>query len=184
MIFKSKFKPELCLGKDPARPQLEHCYLDTANGAQRLVATDGIRMIVVRVAPEPGDTAGRVTTDALQSARTVAKKTRNEQATIALNGTQKTDAAEFVRPDDKKFPFPPVDAVLVDAPTKGQADTLTIGLNAQLLHEIAKALGAKNGEIEITLRPGADRVPLRITDPYEPDAFAVLMPMRVKPVKP
>jgi len=189
--INSKYKLDTIASKDTTREHFCDPYLDAE--AEKLVATDGHRLIVVPVELE-ADTSGFIARDVLAEGRKLAKKAR--LAEVVLEGKQKlSNGAVF--PTNQERHFPPWRAAVPDF-QPGDKGTLTVGLDVRYLKELADALGCKDGAVVITIRlppKGADaldpilvqalapREKTTLTDYRDPDAFAVLMPMRVTGLK-
>jgi len=148
-------------------------------------------LVVVPVKPEEHDKTGPVSSEAIKAARKILGN-KGETVEFSANG-------EIKLPGGTIFPrvvgghFPPIDAVI---PTykQGSDGTLTIGLDAKYLLELAKALGADKSRptvhltIQLPTRDKAGVCSNEVLDPYVvtvgpsklDGAFGVLMPCRVK----
>ena len=177
MRVDSKYKVELaaCDPKD-LRTNLEHAHFDAEKG--RLSATNG-RVLAVVPATNENDHSGPVTTAALQSARKAAGKSGS--ATIGLIGHQVTAGASFERPQGIQFPA--IDQVI---PKHGSDDNVVrIGLDANLLLDLAKAIGAtrnKQSHVQLTIKiekgTTVDAILVNHASGHD-EAFGVIMPVRV-----
>ena len=197
MNVDRKYNPELCVSKDETREPIVRLNIVTNHkgiDGPAMVATDGQKLVVVPVELEPDDVPGTLRTDAMKHARRAAPKGKGER-TIPLHMRLSNDRVRFA--DDSDFPrtcktynpdrpFPNSSLVVPDA----KPGSITVGINANYLHEISKAIGAKSGVVCLTIVP--DETPdvsgmVTTTRPIivresinrsDLPAFAVLMPAR------
>lgn len=172
-ISKSN-KVELIASRDECRPHLLHTHLDVEK--KRLCATDGHRLVILPVVVEDGDVSGAVSTEAIKAARK-GPEARGGGGEIVIGANGKLAIAggpSYPRPSEVDCKFPPVDRVVPDA----KNHTVTIGLNAKYLWELAQALGTV--EIHIAINPDEELSPIRVTkNGNESDGIGVLMPCKV-----
>jgi hypothetical protein len=137
MKIDTKYETERLVSKDPTHLHLQNLHYDLQK--QRLVVTNGHALAMVPVTPDEGDASGWVSIDALKAARKAAGG--RSEAEIHANGSLAiSDGVTFPRPNVETA-FPPYEQVVPDY-RQGSPGTVTIGLNAALLLELAKALGA------------------------------------------
>ena len=186
-------KIELASGKDAYRPALCNPFLTIGKNREKyralrhenipalqaweqcnvaeLVATNGHILALHPVQIDPGDVTGEVTIEALQAAR------KAKQDHLLCNGSMDVPGgAKFPRMDH--ITFPDYQKVIPD-----HNETLQIGINPELLFNLAKALGWKKGTgvmIEFKgKKSGIDpNGAMRVTAANNPEAIGVLMPMR------
>ncbi len=174
MQLDKSLKIEGIVSSDVSRPHISAMHLDAAKRV--LVATNGHMLASVPVTVDTDDHAGPVTVEALKAARKSAGK---GDPILLVNGAQQIPGgASFPRPSG--FTFPPYEAILPKY-KRGDDGTLTIGLNASYLRALADAIGAKDGNIAITINlkdPAHD--PFVVTCDADPRAIGVLMPVRLK----
>ncbi len=154
------------IAADSIRPAIAHPFLE----GDKLIATDGRRLVVLPVEREEGDADGRVTEAALKAARRIARK--NEPAQIKAGGCFAfADGSTLPRPSEEDFGrFPNYKQVM---PAEGQHPHF-VTVNAKFIWEISQALGADSIKIAIK-----DEVsPVLVTSQQAPGAIAVLMPIR------
>lgn len=138
MKIDTRYETERLVSKDATRPHLHNLHYDKGN--QKLVATNGHAMAVVPVVPSDDDVAGWVTPDAMRAARKAAGKMSSGE--IHANGALAVkDGPTFPRPGALGVGFPPYEAV-IPGYRQGDAGTVTVGIDAALLLELAKTLGA------------------------------------------
>jgi hypothetical protein len=112
----------------------------------RLVASNGKVIAVVDVQLDHGDESGPVSVEALKAAR-ANHRPRSEDPQVLCRATnlktfgppKASGPSEFSRP---KTVFPPYKGVIPDC-SPGDPGTITVGLDAQLLIDLARALGAE-----------------------------------------
>ena len=118
------------------REQLSEPYLDVEN--KRLVATDGKILTAIKVEVEPDDVSGYISKDALEAARKIARKDREDTIEIRANGSlELKNGDKLNRPD--LGTFPDIDNILNMLETD-PAKTIRLGINAKLLLDLAKSL--------------------------------------------
>lgn len=173
MKTKREYKPELCVSKDFARPNLQHVFLDTNN--KKLVATDGQRMCILPCSTEETDTSGHIPSEALKEARKSAKAYKNPDLTISANGSAQVENNSYARPD--KGPFPPWQRVEPKF-KEGDKGTTSICLNANLLASLTEALGSKSGIVTLTFQDPEELGPILVNPSGDQEAYGVLMPCK------
>jgi DNA polymerase III sliding clamp (beta) subunit (PCNA family) len=177
--LSKEYKPEKCVFKQSGR-NISHMYLD--QDKERLVATDGHKMVVVQCIADPTGISGLISVDAIKHARTQAKG-KNASVEIECGESLETKGAKHDRPEGG---FPPYEQVI----PKFEGPTFKVAINAKYLLEIAQALASTNNQVEL-------EIPVDPKDPsrndlsgiriraHETDAkgdlhsFGVLMPVRV-----
>lgn len=178
MKIPSNYKPELCASRDETRPAINGCQLI----GNRIVATDGRRLVSIPVETEDGDTDGKIPVNVLVSARAQAKRNKRRgdsgDASISANGKLKFKS-EFglIEVDRESVNYPNITQVIPK--TYGAH---SISLNVELLYGVAKALGSDN----ITIAFDGRDLPLIVTGEngnasakFTESAFAILMPVRL-----
>lgn len=191
MKIDRKYQPELAVSADPTRPNLANLHLDVET--KRLVATNGHVLAVVPVteldsAPGPvaKDTTGYVAPAVLKQARKVTPKAFDVAVVSAARDHVFVDGSTMPRTDASGAKFPPWQQV-VPSYKRGDAGTITIGISAKYLLDMAKAIGAdakKNYQVAVTIAlpaKGAKEVlaPYVVTVSNDAEAFAVIMPCRL-----
>ena len=129
-------KIESAVDPKDMREQLSEPYLDVEN--KRLVATDGKILTAIKVEVEPDDVSGYISKDALEAARKIARKDREDTIEIRANGSlELKNGDKLNRPD--LGTFPDIDNILNMLETD-PAKTIRLGINAKLLLDLAKSL--------------------------------------------
>lgn len=175
MYVDPKFKLDKIVSQDPTRPNLNSPYLDVDK--KRLVATNGYCLVMVPVEEVDQDTKGMIPLDALRAAGK--GRMRSE---IVANGDVKVLGVSYPRPQDK---FPPIGHVLPRFKEGAEGTITTIGVDAQYIADLAKAMNAKQVKITINIDPENPRLAVEtdpmLVEPIHPNgATGVLMPCRVK----
>lgn len=160
MKIDPRYKPELCASKDESRFNIMSPWLDPE--AKAVLATDGIKLVVCPAEEVDGE------------ARSVGV------AQLAL--ARHPDCAPM-----GPMTFPKWREVV---PTwkEGDPGTVTIGLNAAFLRDIARALGARRNMVRITVSLEAmerqEVILVRALDASEDGdgAYGLLMPCRLASV--
>ena len=185
MKLNRNMKIENIVSNNKTRGAISNVYLH----GEKLIATDGIMMVVATVEKDEGDVDGMVPVAAITEARRIAGK--NDPVVISLNGKAKlVNGAEYDRPDGQ---FPQWTKVAQKHPTASR--TMRVGLDPEKLLAIAKALnnGQQLGKtpylyLEISEETTAAGktflhpiVVKRSTDANgcAADDYAVLMPVRI-----
>jgi hypothetical protein len=142
MKINERYQIDKAVSDDHTRPALMQCHLDREKA--RLVACDGKIMAVVPVTDldgSPGDcpkdSSGPVSVDALKAARRL-----KSPYGLVLGASGKhslANGATMPRPNDLPS-YPPYEQVL-PGHRMGSPDTITICINAELLLDLAKAIG-------------------------------------------
>jgi hypothetical protein len=170
------YKPEACATKDKDRTNLRDPYLDVE--AEKIVATDGHRMVAIPVEVEHGDVSGYIARDFLKLGRK--KSPKGEPVHI--------ENRSVLRPFDIEWP-PDQDHVgdtfpdwrkVVPAWNEKSPGAVTIGLNAHLLKGISDALGG-DGIVALTfMLEQRDSAPFLVRAlGGDPEEIGLLMPCRV-----
>ncbi len=191
MKIDKAYKPELVVSQDKTRLHLTQVHLDVAGA--RVIATDGIALVVCPVEPSDSDVSGSVPVAAIKRARKLCKQVRSRSAdgkrwehttqpcTLDLSDTAKvtlSDTRTLPRPVLDKFPK--TDHVI---PDYGQYDTslVRVKLNAYKLWQLAAAMGVDGGVMLTFPAPTKNAVlaSIKVT-PVDDDnrAHGVLMPIR------
>lgn len=142
--------PRVCriegvVGEDFARLGIANAELEVDR--RRLVATNGKVIALVEVHVDDGDVSGPVSLEALKAARANIRP-RSAYPHILCGATiLKTHGPpQSGMPLDLPRPttvFPPYNAVVPEC-NPGDPGTITVGLDAQLLLDLARALGAED----------------------------------------
>lgn len=191
-------KPSRSVSKDDARPMLTSAELvcidegekkDPASAKWELQTTDSYQLVrlpvTVHMDEGPELTPGPISSDALKAIE------KPGAGAFYANGSIEVLSADFGGKLGQTFArepragsFPNVDQLMPDAP----ANELTLCFDPRKLEQVVKALGAggtsKNGRpITITIdlanvQAGRHLRPLVIRAAHEPEAVALLMPVR------
>ncbi len=157
------YRPELCASADPNRRNISMPYLDVERG--KVVATSGHHLVVVPAIVELGDKATHLLPVDLDLAR------HGPKAEVEQHDRNAGVFPDWTMLIPKSKPFGP--------------GLISIGLNAEYLLQIARALGTNHTQVVITFDPAPEQAmdPLLVTahettDPTT-DAFGILMPLRL-----
>ena len=165
MIVDKKYKIEKAVSTDGTRYVLNHVYLDVEK--KRAVATTGRILAVVPCDIADDDVTGMIPVDAIKAAR----KVKGLNIVVGANGNCETlNGQTFKRPDGT---FPKYEGVI----PKHASGGIKISLNAKFLYQLAQATG--DDEVILDIQDAGSAV---IVTPYhrEPNAFGVIMPIRIK----
>lgn len=184
------YAPEKVSSKDKNRPQLAHPYLDVDAG--KVVATNGHSLVAVPVDVDGHDVSGYLAGELLKIARRTCGKDVVE--------AEIRDRTRIV-PHDIEWPcntttgctFPDWRKVLPSF-KPGDPGTVTVGVDARLLRQIADALGGEGG-VTMTFRLDSVNADKGVSDEgvvLEPQIIVrsrfgrdgevgVLMPLRLDP---
>lgn len=146
-------KVSAATSSDDTRPALTCAYYDPAAG--ELHATDSYIAVRMPVSPDPGDTEGWISTDALERSR------KRDAGAISSNGANNVYTALM---NDQPADYDAVERLTVasyprpDAGTPPKLEQLwpedrdgfTVGLNAGFLKRLADALGSSDGVVHLT----------------------------------
>lgn len=139
VTFDKAKDPSRCTGSGD-RYSIDGCSVVEHRGKHYIAATDGKMLSMVACEVEAYDHPGGVYPS--QAFATARKQSVGQLAKIALNGKATVQAGgatqEWSPMDDR---FPDVCAVVNDA-QKDAVKTVTVSLNADLLADLQKALGA------------------------------------------
>lgn len=182
-------KPSKSVSKDQTRPVLTHAELrQPADGTGwELVTTDSYQLARIPLSVKTVDgsdgeplTAGAISTDALKAIEKAGAFRANGSIEVCDTFGRPTGQT-FTREDPGKFPQ--WDSLM---PAE-DIDEFTIGLNAEILYQLAQALGAKSrGKCHVALtftnnpethQPNPLR-PIRVRA-QDGEACGLLMPVRV-----
>lgn len=178
MIFPRECKVWNVCAKDSTRFGMQHIRLEkdvaVVGGAAALVATNGRALAVVAVEEAEKDTAGPVTVEALKAAAKPdgrygrpASLVCNDELRAPLKGMT------FTRPEDATFPT--WQAVIPETSPK----TVTFGINADTLADLASALGASEGKVVLEITQDAEgkvTSAIRVRAMYRGDRLGAIMP--------
>lgn len=143
-----------------------------------LAATDGWKMLAVKVEMEEGDTPGYIPLAALNAATKATPKYEREVHLSANGSVEVVDGENklsFARNPDSAT-FPNVSQIV---PTYGKTETVTF--NAYFLAELAKAAGSYNGNVTLEYeRDSNGRItkPITVEVSGAPSHIALLMSVR------
>lgn len=175
MKMRTEYKIEAVASDDATLQPISMPYLDTKDkDAPVVVATNGKALAVVPVELEDGDTDGHIPTAALAHYRKLSKK-HHEEVSLKLNGTahvhdyRDSVSASYPRPGDLRFPdWRDIreDKKLFSTPV-----TVTIKLDAALLHKLAQAVG--NDWVTLEIRSNKDAVKVN----GDRGAYGLIMPI-------
>ena len=165
-----------CCAHDPRRSAMNHVYVDCEK--KHAVATDGTRIIVLNILPEPEDVSGYVPAMAIEYASKHTKGHLTHKADVTLAGE-----ASFLNPfaaEATQPRYPDYAAVL---PTRY---TRLLCLDVNLLLDLAKALCQPQGSktrhpliVTLTWDGTHENGPLLVRDSAQADrmeSYAALMP--------
>lgn len=173
MKINKKFKIEKVTRSDDTRFILRGVLIKDGKAA----ATDGRALAVVPIrTDEEGDSIGKdgvlIPVEALKEARKIDRK--EEYSSISINGNLSlADGRTFKEIEGK---YPNIEQVI---PKKDRKGDRKIVLDPELLLKIAQAIGFDKGNGIVLSIPENTGQPIRITNPKEPEALGVLMPMRL-----
>lgn len=168
MKIKRTYRPELIVGKGKFRPVLNDASLQTHEGKDVLVATDGRRLVVLPVTREDGDTDGAIPPKAMQIAREAAHK--KDPLSIKCNGKIEF-VNEWTMPRPNHGAFPNFAQVIPAAESR----TTKVSFNAKFLYDLARAIGRDT----VTLNIGGPLDAILVTPAGPADGeFGVLMPVK------
>lgn len=180
-------KLETVCSKDPFRYVLAEPYLDLKDkGDPKVVATNGVSLVVMPVTVHDDETEGVIPIPALKLSRTLGRKSGNEGTIWAINGTAKCV-------NDQTFPradvvYPNWREVLPEKRSEG----IRFSLDARELLKIADALGTPTVTLVLrrddpslgvakvlpcSLRPAENNKAFAVP---EPRAFGLISPIRTQ----
>lgn len=184
MKIEKRYKPELCVGKDSARPNIHHPYFDPKGKC--VVATNGHGLVVVPVVESEDGLPG----PAMYYHSTAFKNGRKlcgANAAFEIKGDGKStlvDGSAFPVVGDGQE-FPPYEKILVNY-DQADDDVVRVTLNPKLLLALAQAMGVgpTDGvslQFKVTDDGRCAKEPIVVTpDPMEVEtnkAHGVLMPI-------
>lgn len=178
MKFPNKCKIEAIASTERGREAIAEAYLT----GDKLVATNGLAIVVLPVERDPQDSDGWISHKALAGARKQAK--RNKAEVIANGCLKLADGTQLPRPDMQDMKFPNWEQVI----PKNTAEThkTVIRINAAILADMAAAMGTDcvtlhiKDELSPLMVYPATPAPGNFVRPDETamDAKGVLMPIR------
>lgn len=175
MKINKTFKPELIASTDDTRYTITAPYLE----GDRVIATNGMAMVVLPIEREENDTDGHIQSEAFKTARKQLKNLSESQF-VANGQITYADGSTAPRVKDMgNFPqwkqvVPPIDRPV----------GFKVALDAELLLKLADALGAmpdenkKNGKI-VTLTFKNELSAIVVTPHTDTKAMGILMPVRL-----
>jgi hypothetical protein len=179
-----KYRPELCVFRFDDRPQLEDPYLDAEE--RKVVATNGHALVAVPVEVAEGEQSGFLSRVLLRIARRWFKRERDPSGSkpVEIVGDRVPNGPSYPTIQDRGAAFPNWKEVFPKR-AKGEAGTVTVGLDAFYLKDIALALGGEDRpggcqvQVTIDITGGAGWEPflVRLNEGDEA-AVGVLMPVR------
>lgn len=141
-----KAKPSKALGRDRTRPKLTRAYIAQPNGTRELIASDSF--ILVRLPVADDVPLGALTAEAVKRIEKGERHEITESGSVRFNGDG--TPIEYHAPEQSDMFTEKVPAFNDDGCT-----VLEIGLNPDLLKNLADALGATNGvKIEVPVQEG------------------------------
>ena len=168
MQIDKRYKIEKAASTDSNRESLQNVFVSRRHA----MATDGRILAVVPVSTDGEDEPGWMSPDALKHARKVSGKGL-DSIRIGLNGAQiLPDGTTMQRPE--KHNPPRVYRLLRKA---HRSDSLTIGINASYLKNLADSLGSE--EIVLSCGQPAEAVLVRPLK-SDPGAVGLIMPIQLK----
>lgn len=170
MRLDPRYRVEKVVSKDFLRPPLTAAHLNVET--KRLLATNGMAAVSVPVEVEAGDRSGLVPVRALKQHRKGAKVVARLGLVVAGD--------ELYRRGKNDHPLGVEKTRAGIWPTfkRGEKGTVSIGISAALLHELANALGESYpAGVVLTFRPKT-LDPILVEPASAGEAVGVLMPMR------
>jgi hypothetical protein len=183
--------------KDAARPVLVHPAIVEVPGeivdgvrttVKALAATDSYRLVIVPLEDAEQDTCGSVDVALVKAAEGGTRK-RPSTATVSRRDDGATVFEDFRVSNESTLvrdigTFPNVAALI---PDDSMLSGFVVGLNAKYLHELAQAMGSRDGVVQLqfvaekeTGAPSALR-PMIVTCPAGVEgARGLLMPVRAR----
>ena len=174
MKLHKNCKIELCVSSDKTRKHLNHAILK----GDKLIATDGRKIVAITVEISEGDTDGFVTAQALQMAR---KLKGGEYPIIEIHAKEKLetiDGATLVRPSES--PNHPTDEKAMEYISSNPDAThpIKIAFNVKYLMQMARAMGVEC--VTMNIKSGHDPI---IVTPIRMESInkltGILMPMHI-----
>lgn len=164
---------EKATGPKDIRSYLHEVYLDTDK--KRLIATNGHIAVIVPVELSEQDTSGPVSADALKAARRTTKSLTaiSEPEIICTDVLTVTNGPTFPR-SELSGKFPDVDRIMPKK--KGR---IKISFNAQLLVDLALAIGEGKHKTGVCLHIDPNDGETAIYVSNNSDRYGVIMPMRL-----
>ena len=140
-------KIESAVDSKEMRLHLTEPFLDVEN--KRLVAPNGKILTAIKVEVQPEDVSGYISKDALEAARKIARKDKEDTIEIRANGSlELKNGDKLNRPD--LGTFPDIDNILNMLETD-PAKTIRLGINAKLLLDLAMSLANATQEVVLDL---------------------------------
>lgn len=141
----SKAKPSKVVSKDKTRPHLCNAYVEERDGETVLIATDSYKLLILPVSAE-ATTATFISLDALKA---IEKSGRGEVGEFLepLDKLGNANGVLFRKPEGDRPKW--ADLEWPDEPEP--KDRLTIGLNAELLLELAQGMAATHHGVKLTI---------------------------------
>ena len=169
---------EKAAAKKDLRSYLNHPYLDVEK--KRLIATNGHIAAIVLVEVSAEDVSGSVSAEALKAARQAARSVAvvtGEPAEIICTKTalKVTNGPSFPRPE-LEGKYPDVDKVVPEKIDR----YIKVGLNAQLLIDLALAIGEGKYKPNVCLHidpKNSQTAAVYVSN--NSDRYGVIMPMRL-----
>jgi hypothetical protein len=171
MQIPKECKIEKCVSKDPTRKVLHNMHL-TPGG--RLIATDGLKLVALKVDMAPDETPGPVTPEAVAASRK-----RSAVGTVICNGSLAIPGTGVTmeRPEDHNFPR--WAQVIPSYVNKKDEKHTILSLDATLLSQIQEAFGSQF----VTLTIAGTESPMVVKPSgrmaCDRRSYAVFMPARV-----
>lgn len=150
---------------------MAHASLRQADdGAWRVYATDSYKLVAIDVEAGDEDTAGALPVDAI-------KASRKHGGVLSVNEACVTGGVSYPRPDvEQSLDY---EQLLGGAPVEGADGTVTFGINAKLLHELAQAMGEDT--LRVTVNTESPGKPMRVRRLDGSEAVrGLLMPVRIR----
>jgi hypothetical protein len=153
MRMRREYEIERVTSKEENRA-IANCYLDVEK--QKLVATDDHCMAVVPVTdldqspgPCPQDESGFVHPDVIRQARKLTSKAFGGDVIVSANSMHTFIGGATIPRPVAELAYPAYEQV-IPSYRDGHEGTMTIGLDAKLLLELAKAIGKGKDVIYLT----------------------------------
>lgn len=161
---------ELAAGKDELRYTLKAVKFDVEG--KRIMATQGHILAIVPCEPSKDDHSALIPLDAVKNIRAMQKRAKSVPVEVHTNSKITAqgpgEQAEFEAMNGQ---FPNVDMVV----PKDDAATLTIGINAELLYQLARAITPKGESLIVKLQIKDAQSSVKVTSTLK-GAVGVIMP--------
>lgn len=167
MRIDKKYKIEKACSKDPVRSHLQHPWLNQESGV--LCATDGHKLAVVPIERHDNDVSGYVPCQAISAAKGNAIDCSDAYTvSVPFHGLKCERLAQST-------PIPTPQNIKEHHFSK--TPVFVTSLNAKSLHELADALGSKDGYVTLRFRHEQEGIEVLTST----EAYGLLMPCVTPP---